>query len=207
VSNLDPAKKNSIVLTEGPNRAAVSFALLISSPILVCSLMGPALYAQPTETDPVPEQIVSAKTVFLSNAGSEANNISERAYTALHDGLVQWKHYQPVATPAAADLILELRYTAPLSNINVSNGSSFPPNYNPRFQLTIRDRATAVILWSLTEFPFGTRKQTFEETNDNAVNALLADLKALAASQFPSTASAPAPSTPKKTRLSDEGKK
>jgi hypothetical protein len=186
---------------------AVSLVLLIASTILVCTLADPSLYAQPTETDPVPEPILSAKTFFLSNAGSEANNISERAYNALRDGLAQWKHYQSVTTPASADLILELHYTAPLSNINVTYGTSFPPDYKPRFQLVIRDRATAVILWSLTEFPSGTRKQTAEETNDNAVNALLADLKALASSQFPSTASSPAPATPKKTRLSDEGSK
>ena len=179
---------------------AFSFALLISS-------LGLSAQAVPTETDPVPPQILSAKTVFLSNAGSEANNISERAYIVLHDGLAQWKHYQPVTTPAAADLILELRYTAPLGNINVASGNSFPPDYKPRFQLVIRDRATAVILWSVTEFPFSEKKNTFDQSNDNAVNALLADLKALAASQFPSTASQPVPSTPKKTRFSDEGSK
>ena len=205
MSNLDPAKKNSIVLA-APNRAVKGWAIVLA--ILVCIVSGPLLHAQTTETDPVPEQIVSAKTVFLSNAGSEANNISERAYTILHDGLVQWKHYQPVTTPAAADLILELRYTAPLSNVDVTGGSSLPPDYKPRFQLLIIDRATHTVLWSVTEFPFTQKgeKSNFDQNNDNAVNALLADLKALAASQFPSTASQPAPSTPKKSRFSDEGK-
>jgi hypothetical protein len=168
---------------------------------------------------PIPAQFATAKTVFLSNAGPQDNVVSERAYTTLYTGLTQWNHYQLVTAPANAELVLELRYTAPLSNISVMSGGSFPPNYRPQFQLIIIDRATGVILWSSTETPFGTRKQN---TNDNAVNALLADLKALVSGQFPSVAAAAAASAPpapvvskpaaspkptvvpKKTRLSDE---
>jgi hypothetical protein len=177
------------------------------------------LVAQTPTPAPIPAQFATAKTVFLSNAGPQDNVVSERAYTTFYTGLTQWNHYQLVTAPANAELVLELRYTAPLSNISVMSGGSFPPSYRPQFQLIIIDRATGVILWSSTETPFGTRKQN---TNDNAVNALLADLKALVSGQFPSVAAAaaasappapvvskPAPSpkptaTPKKTRLSDE---
>jgi hypothetical protein len=158
--------------------------------------------AAQTPAAPIPAQFTTAKTAFVANAGAEDNSISERAYATFYAGLSQWNRYQLVATPAAADLVLELRYTAPLSDINVMNGSSNPPHYSPRFQLIIRDRATGVILWSVTESPFGTRKQN---SYDNAVNALLADLKALVAGQYPSEAAAASqPTPPKKTRLSDE---
>jgi hypothetical protein len=175
-------------------------------PALLCAF-SPVLSAQATEIDPVPPQITSAKTVFLSNAGSETNSISERAYTILHDGLVQWNHYQPVTTPGAADIVLELHYTAPANGANVVNGGSVPPFDLPRFQLLIIDRATHTTLWSVTEFPFSKKgeKYNLERNNDNAVNLLLADIQALAVSRFPSTASTPASSTSTKTRLSNEG--
>ncbi|MGA2437660.1 MAG: hypothetical protein ABSF57_03990 [Acidobacteriaceae bacterium] len=173
----------------------IAIAILLLAALPLC--------AQTPPDAPIPAQFATAKTVFISNAGAEDNGISEQAYSVLYAGLTKWNRYQIVLVPASAELVLELRYTAPLSDINVMNGSSNPPHYSPRFQLNIRDRATGVILWSVTESPFGTRKQN---SYDNAVNALLADFKALSDGQYPSEAAAAAAqlTAPKKTRIADK---
>ena len=156
---------------------------------------------------PIPSEIGSSKSVFVSNAGGEANSISEQAYSVLYAGLKQWNHYRLTSEPSSADLILELHYTSPANFSNVINGDSLGPPFLPRFQLIIIDKGTHTILWSVTEFPFSEKgkKNNFDQNNENAVNALLSDLKVLAAGKFPSAASALTPST--STRLSDEGKK
>jgi hypothetical protein len=166
---------------------AISSIVLMSA-IALCA-QTPTPVPAPSEqatVAPVPPAIGAAKTVFVSNAGTESNSISGRAYTVFYRGLAQWDHYQIVPGPASADLVLKLIYSAPLNDINVMDGRSSLPDHRPRFQLVIVDRATGVTLWSITEFPTKMFKQNSQQVNDDAVNDLLVDLKALAAGQFPS---------------------
>jgi hypothetical protein len=75
---------------------------------------------QPTDAAPVPAQIMAAKKVFVSNAGEERNPAGDldfsggpdRAYNQFYAAIKNWGQYEVVATPADADLVLEIRLAA-----------------------------------------------------------------------------------------------
>lgn len=126
---------------------------------LLCLAATAALKAQA----PVPVQIASAKSVFLSNLGEEDNGISELAYSTLSAGLGQWGKYQIATAPASADLVLELHYQSLFDGQTVIGGGCLPPNHVPRLRLIILDRATMVPLWSVTEYPVQKSKTSLEQ--------------------------------------------
>jgi hypothetical protein len=162
---LDPAKKNSIVLTEGPNRAA-AYSLIGA---LFFLLVTASLSAQPP-TAPIPAQITSGKTLFLANAGTMDNEHSTLAYSDLYRQLSVWPGHTLTSSPDGAGLALEL-------SLNLIYG--VPCYFSLR--LDIRDMKTHALLWTLTE-PVGTlQKNTLEKNLDPAVTKIAADLKRLAA--------------------------
>ena len=96
---------------------------------------------------PVPAQILSAHSVFVSNGGG--SNFFEmftggpdRAYNTLYSILQRSNRYQLVGTPAQADLIFEIRAVAP----EVDAGRDFA--YNPQLILSILDPKTSTVLWT-----------------------------------------------------------
>jgi hypothetical protein len=145
------------------------------------------LVVQGASVATIPSQIMTAKTVFLANAGEEDNGLSEQAYASLYQSLQQVTHYQLVPTSAAADLVLELHYMAP-PNI-VTDGSS---NYSFRFRLVVIDRESHATLWSVTEFlDTNGGKIPFEQAFQTAIERTAGDVKLLSAGQLPSTNSQP----------------
>jgi hypothetical protein len=96
---------------------------------------------------PVPAQILSAHSVFVSNGGG--SNFFEmftggpdRAYNTLYSILQRSNRYQLVGAPAQADLIFEIRAVAP----EVDAGRDFA--YNPQLILSILDPKTSTVLWT-----------------------------------------------------------
>ena len=64
---------------------------------------------------PVPPQILSAKKVFIANAGGEQpaedaqySGDSDRAYNQFYAAMRTWGRYELVASPAEADLWFEI---------------------------------------------------------------------------------------------------
>ncbi len=99
---------------------------------------------------PVPPQILSAKSVFISNAGGSNyfdmfTGGPDRAYNTLYALLQQSNRYQLVSTPAQADLIFEIRAIAP----SVSTGDAV--GYNPQLILNILDPKTSTLLWTTSD--------------------------------------------------------
>ena len=99
---------------------------------------------------PVPPQILSAKSIFVSNGGgSNYFNMftggPDRAYNTLYAMLQQSNRYQLVSTPAQADLIFEIRSIAP----SVSTGDTI--GYNPQLILNILDPKTSTVLWTTSD--------------------------------------------------------
>jgi hypothetical protein len=147
---------------------------------------------------PIPPQIASAKTAFVSNAGDADAKTLNAGYDAIYSALQTWGKYQLTATPAEADLILELQYAPVLSGCSVANGTGGCLE-SDTLTLHILDRVTHIALWSIT-------------VNDNAgsnpkyaaraANDILAELKSLALPNASANISAPT-----KIRPSDEGKK
>jgi hypothetical protein len=146
----------------------------------------PAIIAQqpasPLAVAPVPPQLLSAKTVFISNAGADSGLFphpftgdQDRAYNQFYADVESWGRYELVSSPAEADLIFELQLTAPNgpSNADKSKGASDPL---PMLRLVIYDRPTHYVLWALTESiePAALQK-THDHNFEEAVSRLVLD--------------------------------
>jgi len=163
-----PSKTNLIVLT---------LAFFIAMPLLAQDKVQPAA--------PIPTQIATAKTAFLSFAAEGTYIDDARDYNALYAALTTWGHYQLTARPADAELIFKVQRTAAVSPLSLS--------------VQIIDRATGVILWTISE-PF-TNEPIITEANKEksvaaTVGAVIGDLKVLA--QPNATATSPLPPPKKK---------
>jgi hypothetical protein len=129
---------------------------------------------------PIPPRLMSAKTVFLSNAGADSglfphpfSGDPDRVYNEFHANVVSWGRYQLVSSPEKADLVFEIQLTAPNgpTNANKQSGAADPL---PMFRMVIYDRPTHYILWALTESiaPAALQKthdQNFDEAMANLV--------------------------------------
>jgi hypothetical protein len=137
---------------------------------------------------PVPAKLLG-KTVFLSNAGADSGLFPSpfsggpsRAYDYLFGELKKDGTYTLVNDPAAADLVFEIRVTAPSGPQNPSKqyGASDPL---PMARLVVYDRPTHYILWADTQSIDVAFKQKTHDVNfDQALNRLLIDLKSVVTS-------------------------
>lgn len=64
---------------------------------------------------PIPPQITSARTIFISNGGGPSyfdlfTGGADRGYNSFYAALQTWNRYQFVSTPSQADLIFEIRF-------------------------------------------------------------------------------------------------
>ncbi|HEX3892501.1 MAG TPA: hypothetical protein VHW46_08010 [Terracidiphilus sp.] len=146
-------------------------------------------FAQPSgpALPPVPPAISAAKTVFLSNAGADSglfpqpfSGDTNRAYAEFFSSLQSSGAFQLTSDPAYADLVLELQLTAPNgpSNANKQNGTADP---RPMFRLTIFDRKTHYVLWTVTEsIGLAVLQKTHDRNFDDALAAVLSDFLAVA---------------------------
>lgn len=144
---------------------------------------GWAAQAGPAAAAPVPPLIASAKTVFLSNGGTD--NVLRSAFAKAGDGnlayddlylsMKSWGHYTVVASPGEADLVLEIRVVAPYDGKD---------SYDPQSTIDVFDGRTHFLLWSFAEPLKGAfRKSTFEKNVQQSVDAAVATLKQLAATR------------------------
>jgi hypothetical protein len=115
---------------------------------------------QPTQvTVPVPARILSAKKIFVGNAGGEEwaygeppyKGGAERAYDEFYAALKAWGHYEIVSDPSDADLLVEISFMTSQLRPVISGDSISSSAYDPQFHLVIRDAKTNALLWGLTE--------------------------------------------------------
>ena len=180
-------------------RISAQFALSFVAAMLIA----PPIHAQTNPASaPLPAAITTARTIFLGNAGDTDNQDCLRAYNEFYAALQSDAHYQLALDPAAADLVLELHYEIRPGNVTGPH-SSVDTSFARQFRLVLIDPHTHTILWNLTEAENNAILQSNRNKNlDAAVLQLYSDFKAL--DQY----SAVNPATsPKKSRLSDEGKK
>ena len=124
--------------------------------------------------------MVAAKKVFISNGGVDSAPpvVSERAvgpndpYNRFFLAMKAWERYEIVGTPADADLVLELRFTAPLSSCQT---------YQPLLALAILDTKTHFRLWTLTK-PVGDarRRAAWGKILKEGIDNLVEDFRQLA---------------------------
>ncbi|MGA9463047.1 MAG: hypothetical protein WBV28_09670 [Terracidiphilus sp.] len=156
---------------------------ILNSACLFCTLLcaSVAFGQQSTpEPGPVPPAIPAAKSVFLSNAGSDSGLFPEpfsgdtsRAYSQFYSALKSSGTFALTSDPSQADLVLELRLIAPYgpTNANKQNGTADP---RPMFRLTIYDRPTHYALWTITQsVEIAFLQKTHDRNFDLALTAVL----------------------------------
>jgi hypothetical protein len=155
--------------------------------LAIALVAAPALQAQQPNgapAAPVPAPIITGKTAFISNAGMDSMSVAvfrnagdpDQPYNDFYAAMKSWGRYKLVANPADADLVFEIRFTAPITDFGKVT------TYDPQLDLTILDAKTHFTLWSLTEPVNGAmRKETWEKNVARGMTNVMNDLKKLSA--------------------------
>lgn len=167
-------------------KSVVIFLVLFACLLLPGSVQ--AQKPQPAPMAPVPPQIATAKRIFIGNAGGDERSYEEsrfsggpdRAYNQFYAAMKSWVHYEIVTAPADADLLLELRFSAPEVDRSSGNGLG-EHRYDPQFRLEIRDPKTHAVLWGFNEHAQWAVLQGNRDKNfDLALAKLVAELQRVA---------------------------
>jgi len=127
---------NSNLFTEGISRAIALVFLCAVIPLTAGSLHAENKPYQPTS--PKPAQLLSAKTVFISNDTAALMADSDKIFDELCTSVQSQARFAVVPNPADADLILQYSFS-------YAGGA---PN---SLTLRVLDRRTMVTLWSVTD--------------------------------------------------------
>ncbi len=145
----------------------------------------PVLRAQPANDGaaPKPAQILTARTIFVSNASEECPTFfcsaPDQPYNDFYTSMKSWGRFELMASPAEADLIFEIRFLP-----------SRPGEF-PQLRLVILDPKTRVVLWRLDEtVATAARQATGRKNFGKAMSALVQDVERLV---IPSLATPGAP--------------
>lgn len=164
----------------------------LAIPLLLVSVLAAG---QPKQAPPapVPAQILTAKRVFIVNAGADGGSYPdapfsgepERAYDNFYAAMKAWGHYELVGAPSDAEMLFEIRFTVRPGLVQRGDTAY----WDAQFRLVIRDPKAHAVLWVLTEqvekaILQGNRDKNF----DQALTRIVADLQRLTA---PSTAADP----------------
>lgn len=163
----------------------------VTSLLLLCA--SPSLWAQnapndkgkPTvEPGPIPAEIGSAKSVFISNTAPDGMPSEilvrfgepNRPYDQLYAAMKKWGRYELADSPENADLVLEIHFTRSYVTGGLGEGAEF--------YLSILDAKTHFVLWTLVEPVEGAvRRVSWEKNIDGSVDRLVNDLKVIEAPQ------------------------
>jgi len=160
--------------------------VLFSCAIFALQFVIPALHAQ-APAAPLPQQILAAQKVFISNAGGmlDLNTVSgdpRRDYNQFYASMQAWGRYTLVGSPAEADMVVQIS----IIYIPRQIGEQDVPF--PSFRVALIDPKTSVTLWVLDEFLVDKPnlglifKKNRDKVFDEAINKLVTDLKTLTAS-------------------------
>lgn len=124
---------------------------------LLCAAAASAQVPADTEAGPIPSALTAAKTVFVSNGGTVSQFFPDtftgdanRAYSQFYGALKATGKYDLVGDPSQADLVLYLRLVA-RSCRSISYNCIGVPDPQPIFYLTVYDRKTHYVLWTVTQ--------------------------------------------------------
>lgn len=137
---------------------------------------------------PIPREILTAKKIFISNVGVDSGLFPhpfsggvDRAYNQFYSAVGAIGRYELLASPAEADLVLQLRLTAPYGPMNADKqkGASDPL---PMFRLEVIDAKTHFVLWALTQsIEQAALQKTHDHNFDEALGEIVNDFKRLSA--------------------------
>ena len=167
-------------------RLAIAFALTLVAFTFAASVQAQQ-NAQPFVA-PIPPQIVSAKTVFLSNAGLApdprdrilaSGKTVTLPFSQFYSAMQTWGRYQIVDSPSAADLVFEFSLTSNYS------WCTDPQNCQAALvEVVIYDAKTHFRLWTFDEPIFKAMlNSNFTKNINQAMSEMMADLKSAAPNQ------------------------
>jgi hypothetical protein len=156
------------------------FIFIAALPLIV-----PVIGAQVTAA-PLPQQILAAKKVFISNAGGmlDLNVVSgdpRRDYNQFYAAMQAWGRYSLVGSPADADMVVQI------SIIYIPRQIGADTTPFPSFRVALLDPKTGVALWVLDEFLVDKPsmglifKKNRDKVFDEAIDRLVSDMKVLTA--------------------------
>lgn len=155
--------------------AKIAFFMLVFQLVAQASSQAQQIFAAP-----VPSQILAAKKVFIANGGLEGFVSSDayiggqdRGYNQFYETFQKSTRFQLVATPAEADLVLEI------STRIASDAQS-------NLRLTIYETKSHYVLWRMDSLiEIAARQVTFKRNFDTAVTRLASNFEKLAAPPQP----------------------
>jgi hypothetical protein len=135
---------------------------------------------------PVPPALVNAKAVFVSNAGADAGlfphpftGTQDRGYGYFYSALANSGRFTLVDSPAAADVVMTIELSSPLGpqGDNKQKGTADPL---PTFKLTVYDRPSHYVLWTITQTvdPANLQK-THDKNFDSSIDSIVTQLIAI----------------------------
>lgn len=137
---------------------------------LFCAAAAFAQMPAYTKASPIPPELTTAKSVFVSNGGSYDPTLfpswykgdEDRPYTGFYAALKATGDFALVADPSQADLVLDIGLAAPVSADYYS------------FRLTVYDAKSHYVLWTITRgIDPATREENREKNFDAALNGVL----------------------------------
>lgn len=148
-----------------------------------------------TERAPVPRQILTARSVFIANGGSESYGAESyfrrtkydggpnRAYTSFYTAVKDWRHFDVVGSTDQADVSFVIRFTNPVVDRgDAANTRELPQDwiYDPQLNLAINDPKTGLPLWAITEhIEPGNDRAADNRHFDEAMTRLVDDVERL----------------------------
>jgi hypothetical protein len=168
------------------------FCIGLSVPLLQSAGLT-AADTTPTPAAPIPTQILTAKKVFIANAGGDQPFYEEplfsggpdRAYNQFYAAMKTWGRYELVGAPGDADLLIEILFTVPRIEQKVVRGQAalVPIPYDPQFRVVVRDPKTSALLWAFTEHAEWAILQRNRDKNfDRALAKVVSDMQGWSAS-------------------------
>jgi hypothetical protein len=136
--------------------------------IAIALTIVPVLAAKkPAESEPapIPVQVTTGKTVFISYLQSDADpGAPDLTYNEFYSLMKEWGKYELAAAPGTADLVFEIRYISGISDSQLC--------------LSIVDPKTHFVLWPFIQHVQSSSRETSRRKNfDAAMNDLIVDLK------------------------------
>ena len=168
------------------------------SVVLAVALMSlPAWATQAKQLPaPVPPEMASAKSVFISNAGGLCDPYDpvsfgggpNRAYREFYAGVEKWGRYRLAASPANANLDFVIRFSCRAAPYRSETTTFESKPFEAQLHLTILDIRTHVLLWGITE-PVSTAvlESNRSKNFDYAMGRLLFHLASIAPERAPHT--------------------
>lgn len=166
-------------------RKAAALCVILAIPLLQPSVLTAEQPQQPPA--PIPVQILTAKRVFVGNAGGDERPYEEpqfsggpdRAYNEFYAEMKTWGRFELVSAPADADLIFEICFS---SFEYEEVGALATRHYDPQFRLSIRDPKTSAVLWGLTEHvQWAVRQGNRDKNFEQGLARVVAEVQRIAA--------------------------